>query len=102
MAGKRKGVHLIHEIQRLRPMGLGKRAKERTLQISRNTLRKYWDLEEKGEVAVLPPASQEPWSEKVDWDSARKGAERGQVWATTGEELQTQLTPEDPLFLCPM
>ena len=61
MAGKRKGVRMIREIQRLRAMGLGKRAVARTLQISRNTLRKYWDLEEKEDVAVSPPAYQAPW-----------------------------------------
>lgn len=88
MAGKWKGVCMIREIQRLRAMGLGKRAEERTLQISRNTLRKYWDLEEKGKAAVSPPAFQSPWSEDVDWDSARKGAERGQSLAHYQEEFQ--------------
>lgn len=101
MAGKRKGVRMIREIQRLRAMGLGKRAVARTLQISRNTLRKYWDLEEKEDVAVSPPAYQAPWSEKVDWDSARKAAERGQALAHYWEEFQTQLMPEDPLVLVP-
>ena len=44
MAGKRKGVRMIQEIQRLKGMGLGIRAAARTLDISRNTIRKYWDL----------------------------------------------------------
>lgn len=49
MAGKRKGVRMVQEIQRLKKLGLGKKAVARALRISRNTLKRYWDGE--GEVS---------------------------------------------------
>ena len=41
MAGKRKGARMIQEIQRLKGLGLGKKAIARSLRISRNTVKQY-------------------------------------------------------------
>ena len=101
MARKRKGARMIREIQRLKSMGLGKRAVARTLGISRNTLRKYWDPEAEGEAKSGPGTYQAPWSERVDWKEVEKAVKDKQTLAHYWEEFQEKLSPEDPLWQVP-
>lgn len=101
MAGKKKGTRMIREIQRLKSMGLGKRAVARTLGISRNTLRKYWDPGAEGEAKSGPGTYQAPWSERVDWEEVEKAVKNNQTLAHYWEEFQEELSPEDPLQQVP-
>jgi len=101
MAGKRKGTRMIKEIQRLKSMGLGKRAVARTLGISRNTLRKYWEEEAESEARRGPGTYQAPWSEMVDWNEVGKALKNKQTLAHYWEELQAELSPEDSLRQVP-
>ncbi|MGL3709451.1 hypothetical protein ACSYAY_01105 [Leptospirillum ferriphilum] len=94
MAGKRKGARMILEIQRLKGLGLGKKAIARALRISRNTVKQYW---EGGEVENrVPTVYQAPWSEVVDWEGVRKSVERGQALAHHWEAVQEALPQADP------
>ncbi|EQD25135.1 MAG: Resolvase helix-turn-helix protein [Leptospirillum sp. Group IV 'UBA BS'] len=94
MAGKRKGARMIREIQRLKSMGLGKRAVARTLGISRNTLRKYWEEATEGEGKDGPTTYQAPWSKRVDWEEVGKAVEKETgLGSPTGEELSGGIVP---------
>jgi len=77
---------MIREIQRLKSMGLGKRV-SRTLGISRNTLRKYWDPGVEEEGPREPITYQAPWSKRVNWKEVEKAVGRKQSLAHYWEEL---------------
>ncbi|MGC8530355.1 MAG: helix-turn-helix domain-containing protein [Leptospirillia bacterium] len=92
MARKRKGGRMIAEIQRLKAMGLGKRAIARTLKISRNTLRKYWDPQgEGGPTEESGDSYRAPWSNAVDWNAVRKKLGQGQTLRHYWEEFRETL-----------
>ena len=98
MAGKRKGVRMVQEIQRLKKLGLGKKAVARALRISRNTLKRYWDGEgEAAKSVVVSVGYHAPWSENLDWSAVKEAVRKGQALAHYWEELQNGLSPGDPL-----
>lgn len=107
MAGKRKGTRMLEEIQRLKSMGFGKKAIARTLAVSRNTIKKYWDEEkvaktgEDGPEAPSLLSYQAPWSERIVWDDVRKAVDRGQALAHYWELYQEGLSREDLLRTVP-
>ena len=105
MAGKRKGQRMLGEIQRLKAMGWRKKAVARTLGISRNTLKKYWEPSEAG----IPPEStggppepyRAPWSDAVDWKAVDEAIKRGQALSHYWELFQEGQPSGDPLCRVP-
>lgn len=87
MAGRKKGGRMIAEIQRLKSMGLGKRAIARTLKISRNTLRKYWDPVPEKASGEDRRTYRPEWSEQIDWSSVKQAVENGQALAHYWEDF---------------
>ena len=85
---------MIREIQRLKGLGLGKKAIARALRVSRNTIKRYWE----GETPETATATsyQAPWSEKVEWEEVRKALGKGQALAHYWEEVQEGLSSDDP------
>lgn len=101
MAGRKKGGRMIAEIQRLKSMGLGKRAIARTLKISRNTLRKYWDPVPEKASGEDRRTYRPEWSEQIDWSSVKQAVENGQALAHYWEDFIAALPAEDPLRQIP-
>ena len=88
---------MIAEIQRLKAMGLGKRAVSRLLKISRNTLRKYWEPGEEGVSTESGASYRAPWSDRIDWEAVKKKLGQGQTLLHYWEEFREVLSPEDPV-----
>jgi hypothetical protein len=98
---------MLEEIQRLKSMGFGKKAIARTLAVSRNTIKKYWDEEKVAKTGEDGPEDssvlsyQAPWSERIVWDDVRKAVDRGQALAHYWELYREGLSREDPLRKVP-
>ena len=98
---------MLEEIQRLNSMGFGKKAVARTLAVSRNTIKKYWDEEKVAKAGDDGPEAssvlsyQAPWSERIVWDDVRKAVDRGQALAHYWELYQEGLSREDLLRKVP-
>lgn len=85
---------MIHEIQRLKALGLSKRMIAKALGCSRNTVDKYLDVATSSELNPLK-AYNAPWSEFVSWSEIEFRTSRGmplsQYWElhiVTDERLQ--------------
>ena len=87
--GKAKGPRMIHEIQRLKAMGISKRMIAKALGCSRNTVDKYLSDGESNSVET-PKEYSAPWSELVPWQDVESATSRGmpltQYW-----ELRTAI-----------
>lgn len=120
MAGK-KGVRVIHEIQRMKAMGLRKKQIARALGISKNTVRSYWesppvqragssviDVRSTPSVAAaaphaLPPTPryQAPWAKDLSWETIKDATDHGEALAVWWEEHLATLDPDSPLRSVP-
>ncbi len=74
--GKTKGPRMIHEIQRLKDMGLSKRMIAKALGCSRNTVDKYL-ADAASSVEQAPKEYKAPWSESVLWTAVESATSRG-------------------------
>jgi hypothetical protein len=86
MAAKVFSVPKQREIQRLKKLGLKKKAVARTLKCSITTVKKYWNFGEQ-EVVVAPVIESPAWTEAVDWDEVKSEASRGTPVNVLWEEL---------------
>lgn len=105
MAGKRKGQRMLGEIQRLKAMGFGKKAVARTLGISRNTLKKYWESPEErtamDNTGGSPAVYRAAWSDNVDWKVVGEAVGRGQALSHYWERFLEGRPLGDPLRQVP-
>jgi transposase len=112
MAG-RKGVRVIHEIQRMKAMGLRKKQIARALGISKNTVKNHWESVPVRSVclidaptdatapAVLPPRYQAPWASALRWEMIKEAADQGEALAVWWEEHLASLGPDSHLRSVP-
>ena len=87
MAAKVLAMLKQRDIQRLKALGLKKKAVARTLKVSINTVKKYWSVVEEG-VVVTPAAPESPsWTLGINWDEIKSEASRGTPVYVLWEEL---------------
>ena len=65
--GKKKGVKMINEIKKYKEQGLNLSQISRALNVSRNTVKKYYKQLHSAVQEDTVKTYQAPWSEKVDW-----------------------------------
>jgi hypothetical protein len=80
---------MIHEIQRLKGLGLSKRRIAKALGCSRNTVDKYLDPDlgdGLSEHSIAGPEYRAPWSERIDWPSVHNATLKGDPLSAVWEE----------------
>jgi transposase len=94
LQGKRKGIRMINEIARMSAKGISQMKIASALNISRNTVRKYLNINKKCLDNVTLDSNcreyQAPFAEFVDWKSVRSKTDRGvQLRVIWEEDLLT-------------
>jgi transposase len=107
---------VIQEIQRLKAMGLGKKQTARTMGISKNTVKQYWDLPSEpvsvtsDAISILPisaivaaakPKYEAPWAKAIDWASVKQAVDDGEALAVWHEERRQEGGDVNPLRVVP-
>ena len=72
MANKRVKTMIQTEIQRLKELGRSQRQCSKILGISRNSVRKYWDMASAGPLSEFPP-----WARRLDWKDIKEEVNSG-------------------------
>jgi len=104
---------MIHEIQRMKAMGLGKKQIARALGISKNTVKNYWESAptEEGYLINASPVTsgsthpqsryQAPWAGDLNWETIKSAADQGEALAVWWEEHLASLGAASPLNSVP-
>lgn len=84
LQGIAKGSRMIHEIRRLRALGLGLKKIASALRISKNTVKKYLDADTSKEIVNSRSQYVAPWAHTLPWENFRQATEAGesvsQLW----------------------
>lgn len=97
MAGTRKGPRMIHEILRLKSLGLGKKRIALALGISKNTVRAHWrddaeSTQSSLDQPVVPvPTYSAPWANLIDWEAVKECTDAGDPLSVVLEDLIEKL-----------
>ena len=86
MAARTLAMVKQQDIQRLKALGLKKKAVARALKCSINTVKKYWSVIEEPALIELVPENP-TWMDSVNWDEIRAEASRGTPVYVLWEEL---------------
>ena len=78
LQGIPKGSRMIHEIRRLRALGLGLKKIASALRISKNTVKKYLDADTSKETVNSRSQYVAPWAHTVPWENFRQATEAGE------------------------
>ena len=82
MANKRMSIVVQDEILRLKGLGHSKRQVAKLLGIHRNTVSKYWNIENSSEYEYIPD-----WTVALDWEYIKKELENNTSLKILYEEL---------------